>query len=72
MRCLFVHALLISIGTAGVGKSALTVQFVNGMFVDVYNPTVEDSHRKQVTVEDQFCLLNILDTAGVGNSLLVR
>jgi len=63
---------LLVLGSAGVGKSALTVQFVNNIFVDVYNPTVEDSYRKQVTIDDQCYVLNILDTAGVEDFSAVR
>jgi len=29
-----------------------------------YDPTIEDSYRKQVTIDDETCLLDILDTAG--------
>jgi len=63
---------ILVLGTAGVGKSALTVQFVNGFFVDIYNPTVEDSYRKQVTIDDQCYVLDILDTAGVEDFSAVR
>jgi len=63
---------LLVLGSAGVGKSALTVQFVSNIFVDVYNPTVEDSYRKQVTIDDQCFVLNILDTAGVEDFSAVR
>ena len=51
-------------GSGGVGKSALTVQFVQGIFVEKYDPTIEDSYRKQVEVDGQQCMLEILDTAG--------
>lgn len=54
----------IVLGSGGVGKSALTVQFVQGIFVEKYDPTIEDSYRKQVEVEGQQCMLEILDTAG--------
>jgi GTPase KRas protein len=33
-------------------------------FIDEYDPTIEDSYRKQVTIDDETCLLDILDTAG--------
>lgn len=56
--------ILLVLGSGGVGKSALTVQFVQGIFVEKYDPTIEDSYRKQVEVEGQQCMLEILDTAG--------
>ena len=33
-------------------------------FIDEYDPTIEDSYRKQVVVDGETCLLDILDTAG--------
>jgi len=32
------------------GKSALTVQFVSGCFIEKYDPTVEDFYRKEIEV----------------------
>ena len=34
----------------GVGKSALTIQLIQNHFVDEYDPTIEDSYRKQVSL----------------------
>ncbi|CAF89306.1 unnamed protein product, partial [Tetraodon nigroviridis] len=31
---------------------------------DEYDPTIEDSYRKQVVIDGETCLLDILDTAG--------
>ncbi|KAI9588173.1 hypothetical protein GQX74_004019 [Glossina fuscipes] len=56
----------------GVGKSALTVQFVQGIFVEKYDPTIEDSYRKQVEVDGQQCMLEILDTAGTEQFTAMR
>ncbi|NXS00401.1 RAP1B protein, partial [Oxylabes madagascariensis] len=62
---------LVVLGSGGVGKSALTVQFVQGIFVEKYDPTIEDSYRKQVEVDAQQCMLEILDTAGTVRFALV-
>jgi len=55
---------LVIVGGGGVGKSALTIQLIQGHFVDEYDPTIEDSYRKQVNIDNETCLLDILDTAG--------
>jgi len=55
---------LVIFGGGGVGKSALTIQLIQNHFIDEYDPTIEDSYRKQVTIDDETCLLDILDTAG--------
>eukprot|EP01123_Difflugia_compressa_P002301 TRINITY_DN12_c0_g1_i2.p1 TRINITY_DN12_c0_g1~~TRINITY_DN12_c0_g1_i2.p1 ORF type:complete len:194 (+),score=33.68 TRINITY_DN12_c0_g1_i2:91-672(+) len=55
---------LVIVGGGGVGKSALTIQLIQNHFIDEYDPTIEDSYRKQVTIDTESCLLDILDTAG--------
>lgn len=51
-------------GGGGVGKSALTIQFIQKCFVEEYDPTIEDSYRKQCMVDEKTSLIDILDTAG--------
>ncbi|CAG8531742.1 6485_t:CDS:2 [Paraglomus brasilianum] len=41
---------LVVLGDGGVGKT--------------YDPTIEDSYRKQVVIDEQPCVLEVLDTAG--------
>ena len=41
---------VVILGSGGVGKSALCIQYVQGHFVDQYDPTIEDSYRKQVVI----------------------
>jgi len=55
---------LVVVGGGGVGKSALTIQFIQSHFVDEYDPTIEDSYRKQCVIDDEVALLDVLDTAG--------
>jgi Ras-related protein Ral-A len=74
---LALHKVII-VGSAGVGKTALTLMFMYGDFVEEYDPTSADSYRKKVTINGEEVLLDILDTAGqeeyatVLTSLLVR
>ncbi|XP_074767416.1 ras-related protein Rap-2a isoform X1 [Athene noctua] len=55
---------VVVLGSGGVGKSALTVQFVTGTFIEKYDPTIEDFYRKEIEVDASPSVLEILDTAG--------
>ncbi|PRP87661.1 hypothetical protein PROFUN_02361 [Planoprotostelium fungivorum] len=55
---------VVVVGGGGVGKSALTIRFMRNFFVEEYDPTIEENYRKQVQVDEDVCLLDILDTAG--------
>jgi len=55
---------IVVVGAGGVGKSALTVMFIQGTFLTKYDPTIEDSYMKQVEVDGVSCTLDIMDTAG--------
>ncbi|KAJ3104687.1 Ras GTPase [Phlyctochytrium planicorne] len=55
---------IVVVGGGGVGKSALTIQFIQSQFVDEYDPTIEDSYRKQAMIEGEPAVLDVLDTAG--------
>jgi len=41
---------IVLVGSGGVGKSAYSIQFIQNHFVDQYDPTIEDSYRKQFRV----------------------
>ena len=60
------HYKLVVVGSAGVGKTALTVQHIKSYFGsdNEYDPTIEDSYHKQLVIDGETCLLDILDTAG--------
>eukprot|EP01119_Soliformovum_irregulare_P002239 TRINITY_DN12523_c0_g1_i1.p1 TRINITY_DN12523_c0_g1~~TRINITY_DN12523_c0_g1_i1.p1 ORF type:complete len:193 (-),score=30.67 TRINITY_DN12523_c0_g1_i1:53-631(-) len=55
---------IVVVGTGGVGKSCLTIQFVKRVWVDKYDPTIEDSYDKVLDIDDKPCKIEILDTAG--------
>lgn len=55
---------VVVMGSGGVGKSAITLQFVQGHFLSNYDPTIEDTYKKRVTVKGTEIGLDILDTAG--------
>jgi len=57
-------AKIVMLGMGGVGKSAFTLQFFSSTFVETYDPTLEDSYRKTIEVDDIPIVLNIYDTAG--------
>lgn len=40
------------------------MRFIYNRFVAEYDPTMEDSYRKQIKVDGEECLLDVLDTAG--------
>jgi len=55
---------LVILGDGAVGKTTITIQFIQNHFVDIYDPTIEDCYIKQVLIDGRIYLLDILDTAG--------
>eukprot|EP01129_Flabellula_baltica_P012508 TRINITY_DN5652_c0_g1_i3.p2 TRINITY_DN5652_c0_g1~~TRINITY_DN5652_c0_g1_i3.p2 ORF type:complete len:150 (+),score=33.21 TRINITY_DN5652_c0_g1_i3:38-487(+) len=51
-------------GSGGVGKSTIAIRFIQYIFVEEYDPTIEVTFRKQWEVGGETCILDILDTAG--------
>ncbi|KAI6251400.1 GTP-binding protein rhb1 [Erysiphe necator] len=52
------------VGSRSVGKSSLTVQFVDGHFVESYYPTIENTFSKIIKYLGQEYATEIIDTAG--------
>lgn len=63
---------VIVIGSGGVGKSALTLQFMYDEFVEDYEPTKADSYRKKVNLDGTEAHIDILDTAGQEDYAAIR
>ncbi|KAK2743384.1 Ras- protein rsr1 [Onygenales sp. PD_40] len=42
---------IVVLGAGGVGKSCLTAQFVQNVWIESYDPTIEDSYRKLIEVD---------------------
>ncbi|CAF1298373.1 unnamed protein product [Rotaria sordida] len=59
-------------GSGGVGKSCLTMQFVQGIFMPKYDPTIEDVYKKNVEIDGRQYSLEILDTAGTEDFSAMR
>nr|AMZ00362.1 Ras superfamily small GTPase [Nilaparvata lugens] len=51
-------------GYRSVGKSSLSIQFVDGQFVDSYDPTIENTFNKSMRLRSQDYDLKLVDTAG--------
>ena len=58
--------IVVVVGSSGVGKSALTVQFVTDIFAEGYQPVIEDLYRKKIEVDQ---ILEILDTDDQSSSV---
>lgn len=63
---------LVILGTSGVGKSAITIRYVMNTFCSTYDPTIEESYRKVVDIDDNQYMLEILDTAGTEQFTSIR
>lgn len=53
---------LVVVGDGGVGKSALTIQFFQKIFVSDYDPTIEDSYLKHTEIDGQWAILDGRET----------
>ncbi|VDC03151.1 unnamed protein product [Peniophora sp. CBMAI 1063] len=54
------------LGAGGTGKSALAIRFVFDEFVSRFDPTIEDTYRKLVSIDGETSMVDVLDTAGYG------
>jgi len=55
---------LVVFGASKVGKSCFIIQMLTGRFLEEYDPTWEDSYRKEVVIENKKFVVEICDTCG--------
>lgn len=51
-------------GYRSVGKSSLSIQFVENQFVDSYDPTIENTFTKKTRIHSMDYEIRLVDTAG--------
>lgn len=55
---------VVLLGAGAVGKSAISIQFVQGHFCERYDSTIEDIYRRPIEVDGDASTLTVVDTAG--------
>eukprot|EP01156_Anaeramoeba_ignava_P003294 Anaeramoba_ignava/a221735_37.p1 GENE.a221735_37~~a221735_37.p1 ORF type:complete len:195 (-),score=57.94 a221735_37:134-718(-) len=55
---------IVVVGSGSVGKSCLTLRYLQSKFVEDYDPTIAETYEKTLKVDDIPCKLEIIDTAG--------
>ncbi|KAJ5073617.1 ras-like protein [Anaeramoeba ignava] len=63
---------IVIVGSGSVGKSCTAIRYLQGKFVEEYDPTIEESYRKMVIIDQTPTMLEILDTAGQEEYRTVR
>ena len=63
---------LLMLGGSGVGKSTFTIFYCQGIFFDKYDPTIEDTYRKEIMISEQAVTVVIYDTAGAEDYSAIR
>lgn len=52
------------VGSGGVGKSSLTIRYLKNEFTEYYDPTLEETYRKEIEYNGKLYDVEIVDTAG--------
>ncbi|KAJ5071367.1 ras-like protein [Anaeramoeba ignava] len=55
---------IVLVGGGSVGKTCLAVRYLNGKFLPDYDPTIEQTFKKLVLIDNIPTNLHIIDTAG--------
>ncbi|KAL0491987.1 Ras-like protein [Acrasis kona] len=60
------------LGDGGVGKSTISNRLVSNIFIEEYDPTIEDSYRICCEVNDEVYIIDMLDVAGQSEYSVMR
>ncbi len=60
------------IGPQAVGKSALTVRYVQKVFIDEYLPSIEDLYKRNIIIDGEQIEVDILDSSGLDEYVVMR
>lgn len=63
---------IVVMGYRSVGKSSLVIQYVENQFVDNYEPTIENTFQKRIKVGGQDYNLQVVDTAGQDEHMIMH
>ncbi|KAL7712831.1 small monomeric GTPase [Entamoeba marina] len=63
---------LVMLGGGGVGKSSIFIREVRGLFVEEYDPYMDDIFRKVIDLNGEFVTLEILETTGQEEFVALR
>ncbi|KAL6080144.1 RAS1 protein [Balamuthia mandrillaris] len=55
---------VVMVGPGGCGRNAFVVHYVQGSFIEKYDPVIEDSFRKMIVVDGVEVVLDLVVTAG--------
>ncbi|KAJ6497324.1 P-loop containing nucleoside triphosphate hydrolase protein [Mycena sanguinolenta] len=55
---------IVVLGDPYTGKSALAQRFIRDIYMESYDPTIEENYYRQIMVDGQLSSLSVLDTAG--------
>ncbi|KAJ7282203.1 P-loop containing nucleoside triphosphate hydrolase protein [Mycena rebaudengoi] len=56
---------VIVLGSAGTGKTALIERFMHDAYLEKWDPTIEEEYHRQILVDGEVALLEIINTAGL-------
>ena len=55
---------ILILGDGSVGKSCMAMRYLNNEYVDTYDPTIQDTFRKTVTIDGEPIVVEFIDTSG--------